>query len=201
MVLRRPRRQRITPRGCAPLPPQVPRASNLEAALREAGLLRTHSSRHERESVATGARHLSLPEHRHLAPTATPPPRPVTKVRQFARSPYAAGFTRAGAEFILATVHILWGNKPADRLPEITELAQWLRRWADRPDDWNQNLLVLGDLNVDRTGDPLYQAFVSTGLFPPTEMDSTPRTISITTTPGTSTTRSPGSPPRMAPRC
>jgi len=97
--------------------------------------------------------------------------------RQFARSPYAASFTRAGAEFILATVHILWGNKPADRLPEVTAFAQWLRDWADRPDDWNQNLLVLGDFNLDRLGEPLYEAFVSTGLFPPAEMNIVPRTI------------------------
>ena len=74
-------------------------------------------------------------------------------------------------------MHILWGNKPADRLPEITAFAQWMRDWADRPDDWNQNLLVLGDFNLDRLGDPLYEAFVSTGLFPPTEMNSVPRTI------------------------
>ena len=95
------------------------------------------------------------------------PPGPAgDPARQFARSPYAASFTRAGAEFILATVHILWGTKPAERLPEVTAFAQWLRNWAVRPDDWNQNLLVLGDFNLDRLGEPLYEAFVSTGLFP-----------------------------------
>ncbi|WP_406832879.1 endonuclease/exonuclease/phosphatase family protein [Pedococcus sp. KACC 23699] len=97
--------------------------------------------------------------------------------RQFARTPYAAGFTRAGVEFILTTVHVLWDKSAADRLPEITAFAQWMRQWADQPKDWNHNLLVLGDFNLDRLDDPLYQAFVSTGLFPPAELNAVPRTI------------------------
>jgi hypothetical protein len=32
---------------------------------------------------------------------------------------------------------------------------------ADRPDDWNQNLLVLGDFNLDRMDDPLFEVPVS----------------------------------------
>lgn len=99
------------------------------------------------------------------------------KVEQFARTPYAAGFVRAGTDFILTTVHVLWGTKPADRLKELTRFAQWMRGWADRPKDWNRNLLVLGDFNVDRLDDPLYQAFVSTGLFPPSQLNAVPRTI------------------------
>jgi hypothetical protein len=42
--------------------------------------------------------------------------------------------------------------------------------WAVRPNDWNANLIVLGDFNLDRIGDPLYEAFVSTGLWPPAEL-------------------------------
>lgn len=98
-------------------------------------------------------------------------------VRQFARSPYAASFVRGDTEFILTTVHILWGANTAARLPEISAFAQWMRAWADRPSDWNENLLVLGDFNLDRIGDPLYEAFVSTGLWPPPALDQVPRTI------------------------
>ncbi len=96
---------------------------------------------------------------------------------QFARTPYAAGFVRSDVEFILTTVHVLWGAKPQDRLAEITAFARWMRAWADRPDDWNTNLLVLGDFNLDRTGDPLFEAFLSTGLWPPHELDQVPRTV------------------------
>ncbi|MBG6185635.1 exonuclease III, partial [Arthrobacter sp. CAN_A214] len=91
--------------------------------------------------------------------------------------PYAAGFTRGSAGFVLTTVHVLWGTRAADRLPEITAFAQWMHAWAKRPDDWNENLLVLGDFNLDRIGNPLYEAFISTGLWPPAELEDVPRTI------------------------
>lgn len=74
--------------------------------------------------------------------------------RQFARTPYTASFTRAGVEFTLASVHILWGANPAERLPEIAAFAEWMHDWAVRPNDWNSNLIVLGDFNLDRIGDP-----------------------------------------------
>ncbi|MBF6221769.1 endonuclease/exonuclease/phosphatase family protein [Nocardia abscessus] len=105
------------------------------------------------------------------------PPIADTPVRQFARTPYAASFVRGPTEFILTTVHVLWGDNPAQRLPEVTAFAQWMRSWADRKTDWNDNLLVLGDFNLDRIGDPLYEAFVSTGLWPPSELNTVPRTI------------------------
>jgi hypothetical protein len=52
-----------------------------------------------------------------------------------------------------------------------------MRNWADRPNDWNHNLMVLGDFNLDRIGDPLFEAFVDTGLWSPTELNKVPRTI------------------------
>ena len=55
--------------------------------------------------------------------------------------------------------------------------AEWMCAWAYRPSDWNRNLLILGDLNIDRIDDPLFQALVSAGLFPPTELNAVPRTI------------------------
>ncbi len=97
--------------------------------------------------------------------------------KQFARSPYAASFSREGVEFILTTVHIIWGKNVTERIPELTEFATWMRRWADRPTDWNKNLLVLGDFNIDRMGSELYKALFSTGLFPPAELNDVPRTI------------------------
>jgi endonuclease/exonuclease/phosphatase family metal-dependent hydrolase len=98
-------------------------------------------------------------------------------VRQFARSPYAAGFVRGSTEFILTTVHVIWGNEPEERLPELMAFAEWMEAWARRRGDWNTNLLVLGDFNLDRIGNPLYEAFVSTGLWPPAELNDVPRTI------------------------
>ncbi|MBT2597998.1 hypothetical protein [Arthrobacter sp. ISL-72] len=61
---------------------------------------------------------------------------------------------------------MLWGKNPAKRLPEATAFAKWMRDWADRPNDWNTNLMVLGDFNLDRIGDPLYEAFISKSPIP-----------------------------------
>jgi exonuclease III len=105
------------------------------------------------------------------------PPGTTGTVGQFARTPYAAGFVRAGTDFILTTVHVLWGQTPTDRIGELTAFASWMRSWADRPEDLNHNLLVLGDFNLDRTDDPLFGAFVSTGLWPPQVLNDVPRTV------------------------
>lgn len=97
--------------------------------------------------------------------------------RQFARTPYAVSFRRQTSVFVLVSLHVLWGKKPADRLGELSAIAQWLADWAKKENDINQNLIVLGDFNIDRLGDPLYEAFVSTGLWPPTELNTVPRTL------------------------
>jgi hypothetical protein len=97
--------------------------------------------------------------------------------RQFALTPYTASFSRGGVEFTLASVHIFWGTNPAERLPEVTAFAKWMHDWVVRPKDWNFNIIVLGGFNLDRIGDPLYEAFISTGLWPPAELNTVPRTI------------------------
>jgi endonuclease/exonuclease/phosphatase family metal-dependent hydrolase len=96
---------------------------------------------------------------------------------QFARTPYAASFARGTTRVTLVTLHILYGKAPADRIPELTALAQWLQRWSAGRDPWGENLLALGDFNIDRRGDPLYEAFTSTGLEPPAGLNHIPRTI------------------------
>jgi len=104
-------------------------------------------------------------------------PRTGRGARQFARTPYAAGFARRDVDFILTTVHVLWGSCSRERVAEIRRFSSWMRSWADRPDDWNRNLLVLGDFNLDRLGDPLFHTFTSTGLWPPVQLDQVPRTV------------------------
>jgi len=62
-------------------------------------------------------------------------------------------------------------------VPEIREIAEWLARWARDVNGWDHNLIALGDFNIDRRGDPLHDAFVSTGLDIPDELQDAPRTI------------------------
>lgn len=96
---------------------------------------------------------------------------------QFARAPYAVSFQAAETTVILVTLHVLYGSRPADRVPELAAIARWMADWARQTHRWHHNLVVLGDFNIDRQGDPLYQAFTSTGLTVPDALHQVPRSI------------------------
>jgi endonuclease/exonuclease/phosphatase family metal-dependent hydrolase len=49
--------------------------------------------------------------------------------------------------------------------------------WARDKNGWDHNLIALGDFNIDRRGDVLHDAFVSTGLDIPEDLQAVPRTI------------------------
>lgn len=86
-------------------------------------------------------------------------------------------FRSGGKTFILVTLHVLYGEDEDERVPEIRAIAEWLARWARDVNGWDHNLIALGDFNIDRRGDPLHDAFVSTGLDIPDELQDAPRTI------------------------
>ncbi|MCH7879417.1 MAG: hypothetical protein IH914_08915 [candidate division Zixibacteria bacterium] len=84
----------------------------------------------------------------------------------------------------MVTLHVYYGlkSKPEKRIPELEKLAKWLAGWAKTLKRYGKaghghNLLALGDFNIDRVGDDLYDAFTSTGLSTPSELDDVPRTI------------------------
>lgn len=102
-----------------------------------------------------------------LPPTAAGDP-----AEQFDRTPYIVGFESASDSFSLLTAHIRYGDNPQDRLPELKALADYVaREIRDRsrlPGAEEANLIVLGDFNIDRRiDDPLFDAFLSSGLFVP----------------------------------
>jgi len=97
--------------------------------------------------------------------------------RQFARTPYAVSFEAGGNTFILITLHVLYGKVPADRVPELKTISGWMADWARDVNRWHHNLIVLGDFNIDRRGDALHQAFISTGLVVPEDLNRVPRTL------------------------
>lgn len=103
--------------------------------------------------------------------------------RQFVRTPYAVSFKTGGSPlkkqktFILATLHVIWGNNSQQRLPELSLIAKWMADWASDINAFDQNLIALGDFNIDRYGDPLYKAFTSTGLFVHPNLHNIPRSI------------------------
>jgi endonuclease/exonuclease/phosphatase family metal-dependent hydrolase len=113
-----------------------------------------------------------------LPPTAAGDP-----VQQFARTPYIVGFCSGGESFTLLTAHIKYGGEPEERLPEIQALAEYTAteiRDRVRQQTEENNLIVLGDFNIDERNDnPLFQAFVSTGLVVPRQL------LNVKTTYGT----------------
>jgi hypothetical protein len=101
--------------------------------------------------------------------------------KQWARTPYTASFRSGDKAFTLVTLHILWGNRPADRTPELRGAAKWLHARAGDPDEFNRNLIALGDFNIDRIDDPNWHAFiVEYGLSPPDKLLDVPRTVGQT---------------------
>jgi endonuclease/exonuclease/phosphatase family metal-dependent hydrolase len=97
--------------------------------------------------------------------------------RQFARTPYAVSFQSGGQTFILVTLHAIYGKGTTDRISELRAIAERLADFAGEVANWGHNLIGLGDFNIDRAGDPLFEAFTSTGLSAPPGLDAVPRTI------------------------
>lgn len=97
--------------------------------------------------------------------------------RQFVRTPYAVSFRAGKDTFVLVTLHVIYGDRGSDRRRELEAIAKWLREWAERTEDYGQNLICLGDFNIDREGDEQYMAFTSTGLKPAEDHKNLPRTV------------------------
>ncbi|WP_284125881.1 endonuclease/exonuclease/phosphatase family protein [Parerythrobacter aestuarii] len=97
--------------------------------------------------------------------------------RQFVRTPYAVSFRAGRDTFVLVTLHVIYGDRGSDRRKELEGIAKWLREWAERTEDYSQNLICLGDFNIDREGDDQYMAFTSTGLKPAPDHTNLPRTV------------------------
>lgn len=91
----------------------------------------------------------------------------------FARDPYSARFTSLTdhTDFIVATVHILYGKRQADRASEISALSQYWT-WLGETYQGNSRILLMGDFNtppsspawqnLDTTARPLLTAGAST---------------------------------------
>ncbi len=98
---------------------------------------------------------------------------------QFARTPYAVSFKSKHQTFILVTLHIIYGKQASDRTKELKGIAQWLSSWAKDINAYHQNLIVLGDFNIDARGDLLDNTFLSEGLYVPDVLQNGEVTRSI----------------------
>ncbi len=80
------------------------------------------------------------------------------------RMPYMASFSAGNFDFVVIVAHIRWGDKQADRLPEIRSLAEWvdLKRQQNTAED--KDILVMGDFNIPSRKGALFEAMTSKGL-------------------------------------
>ena len=73
------------------------------------------------------------------------------QARQLVRTPYMAGFKSDWFEFILSTVHLLWGEEAADHVPRVEEVEQLTNFLVKRRAEhgaWSRNIILLGDFNM-----------------------------------------------------
>ena len=97
---------------------------------------------------------------------------------QFARAPYLASFQVGSKRFTLINMHLVYGDREAtETRKEVREVAKWLERLSKEEAIWNENLIVVGDVNIRSKRDPSYKAFLSTGLHIPKELDKVRCTI------------------------
>ena len=98
---------------------------------------------------------------------------------QFVRSPYAVSFRSESKTFILVTLHVKYGKSSKERIAELSGIARWLREWATDINAYDQNLIALGDFNIDERGDLLDETFLAQGLHVPLALQAEEATRSI----------------------
>jgi len=98
-------------------------------------------------------------------------------VGQLARTPYMCGFKAGWTDFILSTVHILYGTGVANdpgRIKEIQEIANALAARAADKYEWSNNLVLLGDFNIYSPKDETYSAILKAGFETPPQLQNLP---------------------------
>ena len=82
----------------------------------------------------------------------------------FWRSPFIASFQAGDFDFILVSAHIRWGDSEAQRVNELSLLADWVDARVKEKCGWDKDIIVLGDFNIPSLESPLYAAVASRGL-------------------------------------
>ena len=86
------------------------------------------------------------------------------------RSPYLASFKAGKFDFMVLTVHIRWGKSRLERKKALANLAEWVDKRVNMDDVKDKDMLVMGDFNIPKVGDPLYKAITSKGLQAPKQL-------------------------------
>lgn len=96
---------------------------------------------------------------------------------QFARTPFIVGFSSSYTDFMLCTVHIIWGSAQANderRVDEIHKLAKTLSERTTDETAWARNLILLGDFNIFNRDDATLKAITDEDFVIPKELQTVP---------------------------
>ncbi|CAN5740933.1 hypothetical protein BH10BAC3_BH10BAC3_20860 [soil metagenome] len=96
---------------------------------------------------------------------------------QLVRTPFMCGFSAGYTNFILSTVHILYGDDEANnpkREKEIRQLAQALANRAKGKTEWSRNIILLGDFNIYSPADITFKAITDAGFEVPIQLQNLP---------------------------
>lgn len=101
-------------------------------------------------------------------------------VSQIVRTPMMVGFRTGWTDFILTTVHIIYGEGKAnspERIEEIRQVAQALKRRSEDAFEWSRNLILLGDFNIFDPSDQTMQMITEAGFSVPPELQRLPSNV------------------------
>jgi len=105
-----------------------------------------------------------------LAAEADPPRKKNKKTGEYEalltwwRPPFIASFSAGNFDFILMSVHIRWGNKISERRDALKRLALWVDKKRKDAYSVDKDIIIMGDFNIPKIDDPLFQAITSKGL-------------------------------------
>ncbi|MBI3129700.1 MAG: endonuclease/exonuclease/phosphatase family protein [Candidatus Tectomicrobia bacterium] len=98
------------------------------------------------------------------------PPRKKTKSGEYVsaiswwRSPYIASFRAGNFDFVLITAHIRWGSGEKARVAPLKLLAEWIDRRSKEKYTDDKDIILMGDFNIPKVDDELFQAITSKDL-------------------------------------
>jgi endonuclease/exonuclease/phosphatase family metal-dependent hydrolase len=80
------------------------------------------------------------------------------------RSPYLASFRAGKFDFVVLTAHIRWGKSEDERKRALENLANWIEKRKKSDHVIDKDFIVMGDFNIPKTDDDLYNAITKHGL-------------------------------------
>lgn len=103
--------------------------------------------------------------------------------KQFFRPPFFASFRCLDTAFTLVNQHLVF-SEGDETVAEMRELGSWVGEVSSGA-YWERNLIVVGQLQLIRTGSSIYKAFVEAGLHLPPDLRNVPTTVNMNRGPGT----------------